>query len=168
MKYFLALTFLVVTFYSCSKNDDNNPVNNEIIARGFIRGDINSINWYSNKITTNKNDNTRILKGTQDITNDPKFTASILELRLGVNQTGTFGIGENEPGYQYSVKAYYTLVSRSGTEDEYFKAYYEKTSLLKINRISSTNLDATFNFIARTDDSTKTIVFSAGVIQIDY
>ena len=39
---------------------------------------------------------------------------------------------------------------------------------MTINRISDKDLDATFNFNARTDDSTKTISLSSGAVRIDY
>jgi len=168
MKLILIVMIFTLFFFGCSKDDNSNPVNNETTARGFVRGNINGVSWYSNNIVTSKSENIRVVKGTQMITNDPMFTASVLELRIGVNQAGVFGIGEDEPGFQYAVKAYYTIVSRSGTEDENYKAYYENTSLLTINRISNTGLDAIFNFTARTDDSTKTVIVSSGVIQIDY
>ena len=168
MKFIAIVLLLIITFISCSQKDESNPVNNEVGAKGFIRGNVNSISWYSNQITTYKSGNTRIIKGTQPITNDPKFTSTVLEFRIGVNQTGVFGIGENEPGYQYSIKAYYSLISQSGVEDENYKAYYENISLMTINRISNSDLDANFNFVGKTDDSTKTVVISSGVIQIDY
>lgn len=162
----IAIVFLV--FASCSSEDDSNPVSPETNATGFVRGNVNGVSWYSNKITTSKSGNTRIVKATQDFTNDPVFKSSVLEFRISVNQAGTFGIGENEPGYTYYVKAYYTLVSRSGSADLNYKAYYENLSTLTINRISDNNLDANYIFNARTDDSLSTVSFSNGAIQIDY
>lgn len=103
-----------------------------------------------------------------DSSNDPLYKATTLEFRISVNQTGVFGIGENEPGFQYVVKAYYTLVSRSGSADKYHKAYYDNVSTLTIGSISDKNLDADFIFNARTDDSLNTVVFTNGAIQIDF
>jgi len=165
----LLLTFLfLLGFWGCSGTDDSDPVSTEINATGFIRGYVNSTSWYSSKITTSKNNNIRIVKATQEFSNHPIFSSSVLEFRIGVSLAGVYGIGEDEPGYKYYIKAYYTLVSKSGTEDEYYKAYYNDTSLLTINRINDSGLDANFNFTARTDDSTKTVVFTTGSIQINY
>jgi hypothetical protein len=168
MKLFYLLFPFLILFTSCSSDDDSNPVSTEKIATGFVRGTVNSSSWYSNKITTSKSGNTRIVKATQEFTNDPVFKNSILEFRISVNQAGTFGIGENEPGYTYSVKAYYTLISRSGSADVIYKAYYESLKDLIINRISDKNLDANYSFNARTDDSLRTVSFTNGAIQIDY
>lgn len=168
MKFFVLFIIVLFILNGCSKDDNSNPVNPEKNATGFVRGDVNGTNWYSNKITTIKSGNTRIVKATQDFTNDPIFSSSILEFRIGVGQSGVSGIGEDEPGLKYYVKAYYTLVSRSGTNDENYKAYFENISFLTINRITDKDLDAAFTFTARTDDSLKTIVFTNGSIQIAY
>lgn len=168
MKFFYLIFSLLMFFAGCSKDDESNPVNNETSATGFVRGNLNGSNWYSNKITTSKSNNTRIVKATQELPSHPKFSSSIMELRISLNQAGVFGIGENEPGFTYYIKAYYTLVSRSGTEDEYYKAYFDNISFMTINRISDKDLDATFNFNARTDDSTKTVSLTGGSVIIDY
>jgi hypothetical protein len=168
MKLYFLLFPLLILFICCSSDEDSNPVNTEKTATGFVRGNVNGSSWYSNKITTSKSGNTRVVKATLDFTNDPIFKGSILEFRISVNQAGTFGIGENEPGYTYSVKAYYTLVSRSGSADINYKAYYENLRDLIINRISDKSLDANYSFNARTDDSLSTVSFSSGAIQIDY
>lgn len=164
---YLLFPFLII-FTSCSSDDDSNPVSTEKTATGFVRGTVNSSSWYSNKITTSKSGNTRIVKATQEFTNDPVFKSSILEFQISVNQAGTFGIGENEPGFTYSVKANYTLISRNGSADVNYKAYYEYLKDLIINRISDKNLDANYSFNARTDDSSRTVSFTSGAIQIDY
>jgi hypothetical protein len=165
--YYLLFPFLIL-LSSCSSDEDSNPVNTEKTATGFVRGTINGSNWYSSEITTSKSGNTRIVKATQKLTNHPIFSSSVIELKISVSQTGKFGIGENEPGFTYYVKAYYTLVSRSGTEDENYKAYFDNISFMTINRISDKDLDATFNFNGRTDDSTKTISLSSGSVLIDF
>ena len=168
MKFFVFFIIVLFVLTGCSKDDDSNPVNPEKIATGFVRADLNGSNWYSNKITTSKSGNTRIVKSTLDLTNDPVFSSSALELQIGVSQPGESGIGENEPGFKYAVKAYYKLVSKSGNNDEYYKAYYNNFSKLIINRITDKDLDAIFTIIARTDDSLKTVVFTNGSIQINY
>ena len=151
----------------CSKDDNSNPVNPEKNATGFVRGDVNGTSWYSNKITTSKSGNTRTVKATQDFTNDPTYSSAILEFEISVNQSGTFGIGEDEPGLNYAVKAYYKLISKSGNNDEYYRTYFDNISFLTISRITDKDLDATFTFTARTDDS-STVVFTNGSIQINY
>lgn len=169
MRLLVLFTIILFALAGCSKNEDSNPVNSDKIATGFVRADINSASWYTNKITTSKTQNTRTVKATLDFTNDPVFSSSVLELQIGVNQPGEFGIGENEPGLNYAVKAYYRLISKSGNDDEYYKAYYYNDfSKMTVNRITDKDLDAIFKFTARTDDSLKTVVFTNGSIQIDY
>lgn len=168
MKLYYLLFPILILFTSCSSDEDSNPVSTEKTATGFVRGNVNGSNWYSNKITTSKSGNTRVVKATLDFTNDPIFKGSVLEFRISVNQSGIFGIGENEPGFTYYVKAYYTLVSRSGTEDENYKAYFDNISFMTINRISDKYLDASLNFNARTNDSTKTISLTSGSVLIDF
>jgi len=168
MKFLIIITIAFLIVNGCSSDDESNPITNEKSATGFVRGNVNGSNWYSNKITTSKSGNTRIVKATLDSSNDPLYKSTTLEFRISVNQSGVFGIGENEPGYTYYVKAYYTLVSRSGTEDENYKAYFDNISFMTINRISDKDLDATFNFNGRTDDSTKTISLSSGSVLIDF
>lgn len=168
MKNLLVSLILLFTFFGCSKNDTSNPVDTEKIATGFVKGTVNGASWYSNKITTRKSGNTRTVKATQEYLNNPNFSSAILEFKIGVYQTGVFGIGEDEPGYKYSVKAYYTLVSHSGNSNENYKAYYQNSSLLTINQITPTTLDATYNFVALTDDTLKSVIFTGGAIKIDY
>lgn len=168
MKFLTFITLVLLIVNGCSSNDESNPITNEKSATGFVRGNVNGSSWYSNKITTSKSGVTRIVKATLDFSNDPIYKTSILEFHIGVNLVGNFGIGENEPGFQYVVKAYYTLVSRSGSADKYHKAYYDNVSTLTIGAISDKNLDADFIFNARTDDSLSTVVFTNGAIQIDF
>jgi hypothetical protein len=168
MKFFYLLFSFLLLFIGCSSNDDSNPIDTEKNATGFVRANINGSNWYSNQITTSKSSNTRVVKAIQELPNHPIFSSSKLELRISVSQTGRLGIGENEPGFTYYVKAYYTLVSRTGTEDEYYRAYFDNISYMTINRISDKDLDAVFNFNGRVDDSTKTVSVTAGSVQINY
>jgi len=168
MKFLTFITLVLLIVNGCSSNDESNPITNEKSATGFVRGSVNGSSWYSNKITTSKSGNTRTVKATLDSSNDPLYKSTILEFRISVNQTGVFGIGENEPGFQYVVKAYYTLVSRSGSADVTHKAHFDNVSTLTIDAISDKNLDADFIFNARTDDSLSTVVFTNGAIQIDF
>ena len=164
----LAIILILSIVSACSNSDDTNPVNTDKNATGFLRANVNGVSWYSNKITTSKSNNIRIIKATQDFTNDPIYKSSLLEFRVSVNQAGVFGIGENEPGLNYVVKAYYTLVSKSGSNDLTLKAHFDNISTLTISSISDKNLDAGFIFNARTDDSLNTVEFTNGAIQIDF
>ncbi len=168
MKFLTFIVLVLLTFSGCSSEEDSNPVDTEKIATGFVRGYVNGSNWYSNKITTSKSGNTRVVKATLDYSNDPTYKSSILEFRISINQTGVFGIGENEPGYTYYVKAYYTLIAKNGSAAPTHKAHYDNVSTLTISSISEKNLDADFLFNAVTDDSLSAVVFTNGAIQIDF
>ena len=85
-----------------------------------------------------------------------------------MNQAWVFGNSENEPGFNYFVKAYYTLFTQSRSADITHKAHFDNISILTISAISDKNLDADFIFNARTDDSLNTVEFTNGAIQIDY
>lgn len=162
------LTVLLLILFNCSKNGEDNPVANESTATGFIRASVNGASWYSNNIVTSKSSNTRYFKATQQITNDTKFSSSIIEFWISINQTGQFAIGENDPGYSYAVRAAYTLKSKSGTEDETYKAYFRDYSYLTVNQLSSISLDANFIFRALNEDSSKSVIATEGVIKVDF
>ena len=166
----LVFLFLVsIVFLSgCSKKEEATPVDTGVKATGYIRGYINSVNWYSNSITTSKSGVTREIKATQNLSNNQNYSSAILEFKISVNQPGNFGIGEDEPGYVYFVRAYYTLIGKNGNSDLKYTAYYEDTSLLTIDEYDSDHLYGSFNFIARTADTLNTIQFTGGSIQIDY
>lgn len=85
-----------------------------------------------------------------------------------MNQAGVFGIGENEPGFNFIFKDYYILISRSGSANITHKAHFDNISILIIRAIFAQNLNADFTFIARTDDSLNTVEVANGAIQIDY
>lgn len=85
-----------------------------------------------------------------------------------MNQAWVFGNSENEPGFKYVVKAYYTLFTQSRSADITHKAHFDNISILTLSAISDKNLDADFIFNARTDDSLNTVEFTNGAIQIDY
>lgn len=160
--------FLFFVVLGCSKNKDANPVSSEYAATGFIRASVNGASWYSNVISTSFSGNTRYLKATQSIINNPNFSSSVLEFWISINQTGKFSIGEKDPGYTYAIRAAYTLKSTGGAGDEIYRAYFQNYSFLTINGITATNLDASFIFRAFTDDTLKSVVASDGVIKVDY
>jgi hypothetical protein len=168
MRFLIFITLALLIIGGCSSEDESNPVDTDKSATGFVRGYVNGSYWYSNKITTSKSNNTRIVKATLDSSNDPIYKSSVLEFRIRVNQAGEYGIGEDEPGLNYVVKAYYTLASRNGSEDKFHKAHYDNVSTLTISAISDKNLDADFLFNAVTDDSSSAVVFTNGAIQIDF
>jgi hypothetical protein len=159
---------LIVVFLGCSKKDDPIPVDPSVPASGYIRGYVNGVNWYSNSITTSKSGQTRIVTATQPLPNSQTFSSAILEFRISVNQVGNFGIGEDEPGYVYFVRGYYNLVGKNGNANESYKAYYEDQSVFTITEYDADHLYGSFNFIAHTDDTLHTILFTNGSIQIDY
>jgi hypothetical protein len=168
VKYLVILFLLIVTTVSCSKKDDNNPVDTSVSASGYIRGYVNSVNWYSNSIRTSKTGQTRIVKATQEFSNNQNYSSAILEMKISVNYIGTFGIGEDEPGFVYFVRAYYTLVGKNGNANELYTAYYKDTSELVISEYDDNHLYGTFNFVANTNDTLNTILFTNGSIQITY
>lgn len=168
MKIFFLLSLSLIVLVGCSTNENSNPVSKEYTATGFMRASVNGGSWYSNQVLTSKSGNVRYLKSEQPIVNNSKFLSSVLEMWIGINQAGQVGIGEDEPGFTYGVRATYTLKSISGSQDEKYKAYFQDYSFLTINRISNTNLDAVFIFRAFTDDTLKSIVVSDGVIKLDF
>ncbi len=168
MKISLLLSVLLIALIGCSTNENSNPISKEYTATGFMRASVNGGSWYSNQVLTSKSGNVRYLKSEQPIVNNSKFSSSVLEMWIGINQAGRVGIGEDEPGYTYGVRAAYTLKSISGTQDEKYKAYFQDYSFLTINRISDTNLDAVFILRAFTDDTLKSVVVSDGVIKLDF
>lgn len=169
MKYLSFVLVIILIYTACSSDSNTNPVKNDDPASGFVRGYSDGTSWYSNQITTNLDQNIRTIKSTQILSNDPKFSSSILELKVSASLPGgLYSIGENEPGYTYFVKAYYTRVAKSGYTNEFYKAYFDSVSYMTINKNSSKELDAVFNFSARTDDSTKFVNFTGGVIKINY
>ncbi len=167
MKFFVFVISVFFLITGCSKDDESNPVNPGNSASGFVRGDVNGVSWYSNKITTSKTSNTRSIIAVQDLAGDPIFSSATLEFKITVNQPGSFGIGEDEPGYKYYVKAYYTLKAQNSGSNKFYRAYYDDVSLMTINRITDKDLNADFTFTARTEDSSA-VVFSNGSIQINY
>ena len=167
-KSIFLLVVLSTVFLSCSKNSDDNPASNEQNATGFIRASANGVGWYSNVISTSKTSSARYLKASQSLTNNANFSSAVLEFWISVNQTGEYGIGEQEPGYTYAVRAAYTLKSKDGINDEVYKAYFQDYSFLNVNGISESNLDANFIFRAYNTDFTKSVVISEGVIKIDF
>jgi len=168
MKILFLFFLSMMVFEGCSSKKDSNPVSNESFATGFIRASVNGVSWYSNVITTSYSGNTRYLKATQSITNSPKYSSSVIEFWISINQSGVYSIGEKDPGYTYAVRAAYTLKSTSGTEDEAYKAYFQNYSFLTVNGITNSNLDASFVFKAFTDDTLKSVVVSGGVMKVDY
>jgi len=168
MKFIILLAAILFAITGCSKDENTNPVDNSNNATGFVKGNVNSVSWYSDKITISKTSTTLTITAKQNFTNDAKFASSELTFKISVTQPQVYGIGENEPGFIYYVKAYYKLISHSGAEDENYKAYFENVSFMTINRLTDNNLDATYNFNAYTDDRSKAVIFTNGAIQIDY
>ena len=87
---------------------------------------------------------------------------------INISQTGTFGIGEDEPGFKYFVKASYTLKSAGAAPDKKYTADYRDYSVFDMSRIDDKGLDATFIFVAYFKDFLDSLNFTSGVVKIDY
>jgi hypothetical protein len=156
-----ALIFLLAAFllFSCSKEAENNPVNgDDNSAAGFINCQVEALNWSANERKAYRQQGTLFITGLK--TTPP---AAELNFRIiNIHQPGTYGISENEPGYQYFVKSTYTLKSADGSPDKVYTAYYEDYSLMKINSINETSIDAEFNILLFNQDRTDSVTINSG------
>lgn len=160
---------MILLLISCSKEE--NPINGEEdhTATGFIRGNVKNASWFADDIQAYKQARTIYITGTQKIDNSPVYTSSILNFKIiNLSQTGTFGIGENEPGFIYFVKASYTLKSAGAEPDKKYTAYFRDYSFLEMSRINDKGSDGTFIFVAYTQDFSDSVNFTSGVFKIDY
>ena len=151
MAKFLYWMPVILLLISCSKEES--PINGEEnhTATGFIRGNVENASWFADEIQAYKQSSTIYITGTQKIDNSPVYTSSILNFKIiNLSQTGSFGIGEDEPGlgFKYFVKASYTLKSAGAASDKKYTAYFRDYSFLEMSRINDKGLDATFIFVA--------------------
>ena len=169
MSKFLYWIPVILLLISCSKED--NPINGEEdhTATGFLRGNVENASWFADKIQAYKQSSIIYITGTQKINNSSAYTSSILNFKIiNISQTGTFGIGEDEPGFKYFVKASYTLKSAGAAPDKKYTAYYRDYSVFDMSRIDDKGLDATFIFVTYSQDFLDSVNFTSGVIKIDY
>ena len=159
---------LTLILLSCSK-DDNPIVDPDYTATGFIRGRINNVTWFADKIEAHKQGSTIYITGTQNPDSGSIYSSTQINFRiLNLSQPMLAGIGENEPGYEYFVKADYTLKFADGSNDKVYTAYYRDYSTMDLTRINDKGLDATFIFKAYTEFFTDSIDVTSGVFNIDY
>jgi len=162
----IPLTLLLI---SCSKDDTSIVVDTDYTANGFFIGKINNVTWSADKIEAHKEASTIYITGTKNYDAGSSYSASKINFRIiNLSQPGTAGIGENEPGYQYFVKANYTLKFADGSNDKVYTAYYRNYSLMNITRINDKGIDATFVFKAYSEDFSDSVVVTNGVFKIDY
>ncbi len=169
MSKFLYLIPVILILISCSKEE--NPLDEEEnnTATGFIRGNVENTSWFADEIQAYNQASIIYITGTQKIDNSPVYTSSILNFKIiNISQTGTFGIGEDEPGFKYFVKASYTLKSARADPDKKYTAYFRDYSFFEISRINDKGLDADFIFVAYSQDFSDSVNFKSGVIKIDY
>lgn len=166
-KYILSILVLVI-ISGCSKEDSPVETSGAKKANGYIRGEMNNGSWYSSSITIDEKNNTIFIKAVQTLTGNPNYSSSEINFRLiNISQPILYGIGENEPGYVYFVKADYTLKGKNGS-DVVYNAYHRDYSLMKINRFTENGIEADFNFIAYTNSFSDSIDISNGKIDISF
>ena len=168
MNKYYALFIVFLLIISCSNNDENNPADPNHTATGFMRTKINNISWFADKIEAYRQSNSLYIIGTQDSTGVPQFSSSEIKFQIiNLSQPGTYGIGEDEPGYEYFVKAKYILYSGTGVVNIIYSAYYLNYSTMNISRINADSFTADFIFRAFID-STTSVNITDGVIDIRF
>jgi hypothetical protein len=166
---YLFLIPLILLLSNCSKDDNSIVVDTDYTANGFLRGKINNVTWSANKIEAHKQASTIYITGTQNFDEGSLYSSSVINFRIiNLSQPVLSGIGENEPGYQYFVKANYTLKFADGSNDKVYTAYFRDYSFMDLTRINSKGIDATFIFKAYTGDFSDSVVVTNGVFKIDY
>lgn len=169
MNKYLVWIPLILLLLSCSKEDDSIVADTDYTANGFLIGKINSVNWSADKIEAHKEASTIYITGTKNFDAGSLYSASKINFRIiNLSQPVTAGIGEDEPGYQYFIKANYTLKFADGSDDEVYTAYFRNYSLMNLTRINDRGIDATFIFKAYTEDFSDSVVVTDGVFKIDY
>lgn len=160
MKYIIP--FLLIVFISGCNKETENPVEpQETKATGYVRSYVDGSNWEADEIFVSKT-------GTVINISSVKSTSEINIQILNINQTGTFSIGENEPGVTYFIKAKYIQKASSGSAEKIYTAFFRDYSYLTINNISDGSLDADFLFLAYSEDFTDSVDISNGSININY
>jgi hypothetical protein len=167
IRYLVWIPLILIQF-SCSKNDST-VTEPDYTATGFIRGKIDNVNWFADKIEAHKQASTIYITGTQNFDAGSPYSNSLIDFRIiNLSQPVTAGIGEDEPGYVYFVKANYTLKFADGSDDKVYTAYYRDYSTMDITRITDKALEATFFFIAYSEDFTDSVDVTNGAIKIDF
>ncbi|GBD86249.1 hypothetical protein BMS3Abin03_00162 [bacterium BMS3Abin03] len=169
MNKYLIWIPLILFLVSCSKDDNSIVADTDYTATGFLMGKINTVTWSADKIEAHKEASTIYITGTKNYDAGSLYSASKINFRIiNLTQPVTAGIGENEPGYQYFVKANYTLTFTDGSKDKVYTAYYRNYSLMNLTRINDKGIDATFIFKAYSGDFSDSVIVTDGVFKIDY
>ncbi len=169
MSKYLVLIPLTLFLFSCSKDDNLIVIDTDYTATGFIRGKINNVSWFADKIEAHKQASTIYITGTQNFDAGSIYSTSKIDFRiLNLSQPVIAGIGEKEPGYQYFVKANYILKFADGSNDKVYTAYFRDYSFMDLTRINDKGIDASFIFIAYSADFSDSVNVTSGVFAIDY
>jgi hypothetical protein len=170
MKKYLVWIPLTLLLFSCSKDDNSIVVNTDYTATGFIRGRINNVTWFADKIEAHKEGSTIYIKGTQNFDVNSIYSSTQINFRIiNLSQPVLAGIGENEgDGYQYFIKANYTLKFADGSNDKVYTAYFRNYSFMDLTRINDNGIDASFIFKAYSEDFSDSVNVRDGVFVIDY
>ncbi len=170
MNKYLVWIPLTLLLLSCSKDDNSIIVDTDYTATGFIRGKINNVTWFADKIEAHKQANTIYITGTQNFDSGSIYSSTQINFHIiNLSQPILAGIGENEgDGYQYYVKANYTLNFADGSKDKIYTAYFRDYSLMDLTRINDKGIDASFIFKAYSDNFTDSVDVTNGVFVIDY
>lgn len=166
--YFVLILFLLTISASCNK-DDSSPVLPSNKVNGFMICQVNFSTWSAEGLEVSRQQNTLHIKGRRSVSGSNTFTASEINFRIiNLNQPGTFGIGENEPGFQYFVKGSYTLISNEINQNIEFTAYYLDYSLMKINSITSKSIEAEFNMKLFNEDFSDSLLITTGRMNLEF
>ena len=170
MNKYLVWIPLTLLLLSCSKDDNPIVVDPDYTATGFIRGKINNVTWFADKIEAHKQASTIYITGTQNFDAGSIYSSTQINFRIiNLSQPMLAGIGENEgDGYVYSVKANYTLKFADWSKDKVYTAYFRDYSFMDLTRINDKGIDASFIFIAYSEDFSDSVNVTDGVFVIDY
>jgi hypothetical protein len=170
MHKYLVLIPLTLLLLSCSKDDNPVVIDTDYTATGFLRGKINNVTWFADKIEAHKQASTIYITGTQNFDAGSLYSATIIDFRIiNLSQPVTASIGENEgDGYVYFVKANYTLKFTDGSNDKVFTAYHRDYSTMDITIINDKRVDATFLFKAYSEDFSDSVDVTSGAFRIEY
>jgi hypothetical protein len=166
---YIILFLITILAISCTKEENPASGTPDDIATGFILSKIKSNDWSADEIRASKKSSNTVIKAVKYIEENQQYVSSELNFTLeNLSQPGNFGIGEDEPGYQYFVKANYILRSQSSSEDKIYTAYYRDLSVMNITRISDNSLEANFIFKGILEDKSDSIIVSDGTIKINF
>ncbi|MCF8259578.1 MAG: hypothetical protein K9J12_02300 [Melioribacteraceae bacterium] len=163
------LLIISILISSCGGDSPSEPDTSNDSVRGFIRATVQSSVWYTNKVTANQDRTTLVIVGLNADSTGTTVKNSRLEFRLlNFKNPGLFGIGEDTPGIKYAVKAYYKTFTVGANDTVYYAAEYDNYSLMDVSTYSEKSLEADFLFRAFNSDSSKTINFTSGKLDLNF